>query len=71
VNLKNITCPVLNVFGKNDYLAPPSSSKPLSKAVGSSDVTTLGVDTGHVGIFVGSTSARTIIPKIVKWVKDR
>ena len=71
VNLKNITCPLLNVFGKSDYLAPPSSAKPLSKAVGSKDVTTLGVDTGHVGIFVGSTSYKTIIPKIVKWVKDR
>jgi polyhydroxyalkanoate synthase len=71
VNLHNITCPVLNVFGKNDYLAPPSSARPLSKAVGSKDVTTLGVDTGHVGIFVGSTSYKTIIPKIVKWVKDR
>jgi len=71
VNLKNIDCPVLNVFGKNDYLAPPSSAKPLSKAVGSKDVTTLGVDTGHVGIFVGSTSHKTIIPKIVKWVRDR
>jgi len=71
VDLRNITCPVLNVFGKNDYLAPPSSAKPLSKAVGSKDVTTLGVDTGHVGIFVGSTSYKRIIPKIVKWIKDR
>lgn len=71
VNLENITCPLLNVYGKSDYLAPPSSAKPLSKAVGSKDVTTLGVDTGHVGIFVGSTSYKTIIPKIVKWVKDR
>jgi len=71
VNLKNITCPLLNVFGKNDYLAPPSSAKPLSKGVGAKDVTTLGVDTGHVGIFVGSTSYKTIVPKIVKWVKDR
>ncbi len=71
VNLKNITCPVLNVFGKNDYLAPPSSAKPLSKVVGSKDVTTLGVDTGHVGIFVGSTSYKTIVPRIVEWIKDR
>jgi polyhydroxyalkanoate synthase subunit PhaC len=71
VDLGNITCPLLNVFGKNDYLAPPSSAKPLSKAVGSKDVITLGVDTGHVGIFVGSTSYKTIIPKIVGWVKER
>ncbi|MBA4392695.1 MAG: class III poly(R)-hydroxyalkanoic acid synthase subunit PhaC [Desulfobacca sp.] len=71
VDLRTITCPLLNMFGEKDYLAPPSSAKPLSKATGSKDVTTLGVDTGHVGIFVGSTSYKTIIPKIVKWIKAR
>jgi polyhydroxyalkanoate synthase len=71
VDLRIIKCPLLNVFGKNDYLAPPSTAKPLSKAVGSEDVTTLGVDTGHVGIFVGSTSFKTIIPKIVQWIRER
>ena len=71
VDLAAITCPLLNVFGKKDYLAPPSSAKPLSKAVGSTDVTTMGVDTGHVGIFVGSMSYKTIIPRIVGWVKER
>jgi polyhydroxyalkanoate synthase subunit PhaC len=71
VDLRHIRCPLLNVFGKNDYLAPPSSAMPLSEVVGSKDISTLGVNTGHVGIFVGSTSYKTIIPKIVKWVKDR
>ena len=70
VDLRKIKCPLLNVFGKSDYLAPPSSAKPLAKAVGSKDVTTMGVDTGHVGIFVGSTSYKTIIPKIVKWIRS-
>ena len=71
VDLHKIKCPLLNVFGKNDYLAPPSSAKPLSKAVSSKDVTTIGVDTGHVGIFVGSTSYKTISPKIAKWIRER
>ena len=71
VDLRHITYPLLNMFGEKDYLAPPSSAKPLSQATGSKDVTTLGVDTGHVGIFVGSTSNKTIIPKIVKWIKAR
>jgi len=71
VDLRKIKCPLLNVFGKNDYLAPPSTAKPLSKAVGSKDVTTIGVDTGHVGIFVGSTSYKTISPKIAKWIRER
>ncbi len=71
VDLGKIKCPLLNVFGKNDYLAPMSTAKPLSKAVGSKDVTTIGVDTGHVGIFVGSKSYKTISPKIAKWIKKR
>ena len=71
VDLRKIKCPLLNVFGKNDYLAPPSTAKPLSKAVSSKDVTTIGVDTGHVGIFVGSKSYKTISPKIAKWIRER
>ena len=71
VDLRKIKCPLLNVFGKKDYLAPPSTAKPLSKAVGSKDVTTIGVDTGHVGIFVGSMSYKTISPKIAKWIRAR
>ena len=71
VDLRKIKCPLLNVFGKKDYLAPPSSARPIAEAVGSKDVTTLGVDTGHVGIFVGSTSYKTIIPKIVEWIRER
>jgi polyhydroxyalkanoate synthase len=71
VDLRNIKCPLLNVFGNNDYLAPPATAKPLSKAVGAKDVTTIGVDTGHVGIFVGSASYKTISPKIAKWIRER
>ncbi|MGD8961338.1 MAG: class III poly(R)-hydroxyalkanoic acid synthase subunit PhaC [Desulfobacterales bacterium] len=71
VDLRKIKCPLLNVFGKNDYLAPPSTAKPLSRAVGSRDVTTIGVDTGHVGIFVGSKSYKTISPKIARWIRER
>ena len=63
VDLRSIRCPLLNVYGKNDYLAPPASALPVAKAVGSKDVSTLGVDTGHVGIFVGSTSHKAICPR--------
>jgi polyhydroxyalkanoate synthase len=71
VDLRNNRCQLLNMYGKSDYLAPPGSSVPLGNAVGSSDVTTLGVDSGHVGIFVGSMSYRSICPKITSWIKSR
>jgi polyhydroxyalkanoate synthase len=71
VDLKKIRCPLLNVYGKKDYLAPPASSLPAAAAVGSTDTATMGVDTGHVGIFVGSTSHKTICPRIVEWIRAR
>ena len=71
VDMRDIKCPVLNVYGQKDYLSPPSSAKPLANAVGSEDAFTLEVDTGHVGIFVGSKSYKTIIPKIVEWIRAR
>ncbi len=71
VDLRKIKCPVLNVYGEKDYLSPPSSAKLLAKAVGSEDAYTLRVYTGHVGIFVGSKSYKTIIPKIVEWIRAR
>ena len=70
VDLRNIRCPLLNVYGKHDYLAPPVTSKPLARAVGSKDTSTRGVDSGHVGIFVGSMSYKTICPGIVEWIKN-
>jgi polyhydroxyalkanoate synthase len=71
VDLGRIVCPLLNVYGKSDYLAPPRSCLPLGAAVGSEDVKTMGVDTGHVGIFVGSMAYKTICPGITDWIRCR
>jgi len=71
VDLDKIRCPLLNVYGKNDFLAPPGSCIPLGEAVGSKDVRTMAVDSGHVGIFVGSMSHKTICPEISGWIRAR
>ena len=70
VDLGNITCPLLNMYGKTDHLVPPSAAEPLAEAVGSRDITSIAVDSGHVGIFVGSKSAKTICPQITRWIKE-
>ena len=41
VNLKNITCPVLNVFAKDDHIIPPATSQALAGKVGTKDYTEL------------------------------
>ena len=43
----------------------------LTKAVGSSDVEDVSLETGHIGIYVSSKFQRMFAPKIVRWLKDR
>ncbi len=70
VDLKNITCPVLNIFGEKDHLVPPSSSRPITDLVGSKDTAVLSFPVGHIGIYVSSRSQREIGPKLVAWLKE-
>ncbi len=71
VNLKKITMPVLNVFAEQDHLVPPSSSKPLNKAVGSKDTDVISFPGGHIGIYVSSKSQKEVSPAVSKWLHDR
>src|SRR3972149_10285596 len=71
INLKNINMPLLNVMAEFDHLVPNDASKPLTEAVSSSDKKTLVFPTGHIGIFVGSTSQKEVCPRIAEWLKPR
>jgi len=71
VNLKNITMPVLNVFAEQDHLVPPSSSRPLNKAVGSKDTDVVSFPGGHIGIYVSSKSQKEVAPAVAKWLHER
>ena len=67
VDLKNITQPVLNVYGLKDHLVPPASSQALSELVGSSNYEELAIDTGHIGMYV-SGAAKETPNAIAKWL---
>jgi polyhydroxyalkanoate synthase len=71
VDLKNITCPVLNVFAKDDHIIPPATSQGLAGQVGTSDYTELALPGGHVGVFVGGKSQALLGPGIAKWLTER
>jgi polyhydroxyalkanoate synthase len=71
VELKNVTMPVLNVFGRQDHLVPPSASIPLGKHVGTSDYTAFEMDVGHIGMYVSGKSQKQLPETIAKWLKDR
>ena len=71
VDLKKITMPLLNYYGKYDHLVPPEACELLTSRVGSKDVEDICLDTGHIGIYVSSKCQREFAPRIARWLKER
>jgi len=71
VDLKKITVPVLNFFGKYDHLVPPDACNKLTGAVASKDTLDICLDTDHIGIYVSSKCQQQFTPRIVQWLKQR
>ena len=65
IDLKNITCPVLNIMAKRDDLVPCSQSRPFNDLVGSRDKEILELNAGHIGLAVGSRAQRELWPHAV------
>jgi len=71
VDLKKITMPLLNYYGKYDHLVPPEACELLTSKVGSRDTEDVCLETGHIGIYVSSKCQKEFAPKIVRFLKDR
>ncbi len=71
VDLKKITMPLINIYGKFDHLVPPEACELLTKRVGSKDTEDICLDTGHIGIYVSSKCQEFFGPKIASWLKER
>lgn len=71
VNLKNISCPVLNIFAEQDHLVPPDASRALKGQTGSKDYTEISFPGGHIGIYVSGKAQKTVPPAIGDWLDAR
>jgi polyhydroxyalkanoate synthase len=71
VDLKKVTMPLLNIYGKYDHLVPPESCERLTSAVGSKDTEDICLRTGHIGIYVSSKCQQEFAPKIAQWLGER
>ncbi|MGW8195606.1 MAG: class III poly(R)-hydroxyalkanoic acid synthase subunit PhaC [Desulforhopalus sp.] len=71
VDLKKLTMPLLNIYGKYDHLVPPEACEQLVKHVGSKDTEDLCLNTGHIGIYVSGKYQKEFAPKIAEWLKQR
>jgi polyhydroxyalkanoate synthase len=71
VNLKNITCPVLNIMAQGDDLVPCSQSLPFNDLVSSKDRKTVVVPAGHIGLAVGGKAQKEVWPEACRWLGER
>jgi polyhydroxyalkanoate synthase len=71
VHLSRITCPVLVVGAKEDYIAPPECVKALLGAVGSREKEYVELPGGHISLIAGRGAAVHCWPKVSGWLAPR
>ena len=71
VDLKKITQPILNVFGTEDHIVPPSASVALENKTASKDYTELPVRTGHIGMYVSGKTLKLVPASVSDWILER
>jgi polyhydroxyalkanoate synthase len=71
VDLRKITCPLLNLMGRNDDLVPYCQSEPLNDLVSSQDKEKIIWPAGHIGLAVGGKAQKELWPRVVNWLAER
>ena len=71
VDLRKITCPVLNIMAKADDLVPCAQSMPFNDLVSSKDRQSILCPAGHIGLAVGSKAQREVWPQACEWLAKR
>lgn len=71
VDLKNITMPVLTIYGEQDHIVPASATIPFNDQVGSTDKELVAFSVGHIGMYVSAQSQNLLAPKIAEWIMKR
>jgi len=71
VDLRKITCPILNIMASNDDLVPCAQSMPFNDLVSSKDRQSILCPAGHIGLAVGSKAQREVWPQACEWLAKR
>jgi len=71
VDLRKITCPVLNIMAKSDDLVPCAQSMSFNDLVSSVDRQSILCPAGHIGLAVGSRAQREVWPQACRWLAER
>jgi polyhydroxyalkanoate synthase subunit PhaC len=70
VNLRRVTCPLLNVVAEHDDVVHPRSSLGLLEHIGSEDKCNLSFPTGHIGAVVSAGAMGKLWPQVGQWLAN-
>ena len=68
VDLAAIECPVLSITADRDHLVPPASSQAIESLARSQSFSSLTVDSGHIGLAIGTKAHDTLWPQATDWL---
>jgi polyhydroxyalkanoate synthase subunit PhaC len=71
VDLRKITCPLLNLMAKKDDLVPCAQTEPLNALVSSEDKESIIWNAGHIGLAVSGKAQKELWPRAVEWLAKR
>ena len=71
VDLKQITCPLLNIIATYDDVVPIGASMPLLDLTGSLDGRNLMFPAGHIGSTVSVSAHKKLWPEVGAWLAER
>jgi polyhydroxyalkanoate synthase len=71
VELKRVTCPVLNAMAQHDHIAPYEATRQLTELVGSEDKEDVVLKGGHVSLVAGMNAILRLWPRVNEWLAVR
>jgi len=69
LSLRDMTWPLLNIVAGKDHIVPCAAALPVTDLVGGTDVRTLLLPAGHVGLVMGRAAATTTLPELFGWLR--
>jgi len=71
VDLGRVACPVLLLTASNDHLVARASTEAIRRHLASTDVSSVAIEAGHVGLVVGGKAQGVLWPAATRWLADR
>ena len=69
IDLRKISCPVLNIYALQDHIIPVSCSKALGEFIKPDRYEEIGFPGGHVGVFVSRKAQGVVAGGVIEWVE--